>query len=115
VINLVFKCYGPAVKVIRIVLLIFLMRIRFRKGRQRKFLDLVVEKINSPSVRGILQFGFDVPYSTLKNYYNESRLLPRDFFDDLCEIANIDKKSLNFKEVDENWGRVKGGRIGKRK
>ena len=91
------------------------MRIKFKRGKQRKFLDLVVEKLNSPSVRGILQFGFDVPYSSLKNYYNESRLLPEDLFDDLCEIASIDRRELKFEFVEENWGKVKGGKIGKRK
>ena len=91
------------------------MRIRFlKKGGQRKFLDLVVERLSSPSVRGILQFGFDVPYSTLKNYYNESRMLPDSLFDDLCEVARIDKKDLDFEEVGENWGKVKGGKLGKR-
>jgi hypothetical protein len=91
------------------------MRIRFNRGGQRRFLDLVVEKLRSPSVRGILQFGFEVPYSTLKNYYNESRLLPREFFDDLCDIAKIDKSGLDFEEVGENWGKVKGGNLSKRK
>jgi len=91
------------------------MRIRFKRGRQRRFLDLVVGRLSSPSVRGILQFGFDVPYSTLKNYYNESRLLPSELFDDFCEVARIDKKGLRFELVDENWGKVKGGMLGKRK
>ncbi|MBU2576452.1 MAG: hypothetical protein KKF50_01900 [Nanoarchaeota archaeon] len=91
------------------------MRIKFARGEQRKFLDLVIEKTSSPSLRGLLQFGFDVPYSTLKNYYNESRLLPGDFFDDLCAVANIDLMGLEFEEVDENWGKIKGGKIGKRK
>ena len=91
------------------------MRIKFARGGQRKFLDLVIERLNAPSLRGILQFGFDVPYSTLKNYYNESRLLAEDFFDDLCDVANIDKAELEFELVDKNWGKVKGGRIGKRK
>jgi len=84
-------------------------RIRFRKGGQRRFLDLVVVRLKFPSVRGILQFGFEVPYSTLKNYYNESRLLPLDFFEELCEVAGISKKDLRFELVDENWGRAKGG------
>ncbi len=91
------------------------MRIRFEKGKQRKFLDLVIERLNALSLRGILQFGFDVPYSTLKNYYNELRLLSGDFFDDLCEVANISKADLEYEEVEENWGRVRGGKIGKRK
>ena len=90
-------------------------RIRFRKGGQRKFLDLAIEKLSSPSLRGVLQFGFDVPYSTLKNYYNESRLLPKNLFDDVCEIARIDKGELIFEFVNENWGRIKGGKLSKRK
>ena len=91
------------------------MRVKFKKGKQRNFLDLVVERLSSPSVRGILQFGLEVPYSTLKNYYNESRLLPWGLFEDLCDLARIDKGDLDFEVVDDNWGRVKGGKIGKRK
>ncbi len=90
------------------------MRIKFKRGGQRAFLNLVVERLSSPSVRGILQFGFDVSYSSLKNYYNESRLLAEDFFSDLCEVAQISKKDLDFKEVDENWGQKLGGSISKR-
>ena len=74
-----------------------------------------MESLNAPSIRGILQFGFDIPYSTLKNYYNESRLLPSEFFNDLCEVAQMDKNSLGFEEVDDNWGKVKGGKLGKQK
>ncbi|MCK4650414.1 hypothetical protein KAT36_04260 [Candidatus Pacearchaeota archaeon] len=92
------------------------MRMRFlRKGGQRLFLDLVIEKLRSPSLRGLLQFGFDVKYSTLKNYYNEDRLMPRDLVLDFCEVAGIDFDSLEVEEVEENWGKVLGGKTGKRK
>ncbi|MCK4997733.1 hypothetical protein KAS08_05510 [Candidatus Pacearchaeota archaeon] len=91
------------------------MRIKFKKGEQREFLDLVMENINAPSIRGILQFGVDVPYSTLKNYYNESRAMPKDLFEDLCEIALVGKNKFEIEEVSENWGRVKGGHVSKRK
>ena len=90
------------------------MRIKFEKGKQREFLDLVIEKLNSPSLRGILQFGFNVSYSTLKNYYNEDRLLSKELFEDLLEVANLKKEDFEFKELDENWGKVKGGKIGKK-
>jgi len=89
-------------------------RVLFNKGRQRAFLDLVVKKLNCVSVRGILQFGFDISYDCLKNYYCERRLIPIGFFESLCYVARIDKRKLKFKTVDENWGQVKGGRIGKR-
>ena len=78
-------------------------------------MDLVIERLSAPSLRGILQFGFGVPYSTLKNYSNESRLLPEDFFDDICGVANIDKAGLDYEFVEGNWGKVKGGQIGRRK
>jgi len=86
-------------------------RIRFKTKRQREFLKLVIDKLNAPSLRGILQFGFNVPYSTLKNYYNESRLLPEDLFNDFCEVAEIDKDNLNFELIEENWGKIKGGKV----
>lgn len=86
-------------------------RVKFsRKGMQRKFLDLAVERLNCVSVRGILQFGFDIPYSTLKNYYTERRLIGRNFFENLCHIAKIDMGELNFRFINGNWGQVKGGR-----
>jgi len=90
-------------------------RVRFSRGKQREFLNVVIKRLNAPSLRGILQFGFEVPYSTLKNYYSELRLLPEDFFDNLCTLARIDRAGLSFEYILGNWGQVKGGRIGKRK
>lgn len=89
-------------------------RIKFQKGKQREFLDLVVTRLNCISVRGILQFGFEVNYNCLKNYYCERRLLPLSFFEGLCHISHIDRKKLNFEIIDGNWGQIKGGKLGKR-
>ncbi len=89
------------------------MRIKFRKGQQRVFLDLVIKKLNAPSLRGLLQFGFDVPYSTLKNYYIETRLMPKDLVLNFCDLAEIDFKKLIIDEVPENWGKTLGGKIKK--
>lgn len=86
------------------------MRVKFLKGQQKKFLDLAIEKTNSPSLRGLIQFGFSVPYSTLKNYHNESRLLPKNLFIDLCSLSGIQQDYFKVIFLDENWGRVKGGR-----
>jgi len=90
------------------------MRVRFQKGRQRKFLNLVVDRLNCVSLRGILQFGFNLSYDSLKNYYTERRLLPEDFFKDLCRVSKLDQKDFNVRYLDNNWGRVKGGKLGKR-
>lgn len=85
-------------------------RVLFRKNEQRKFLNLVIKKLNCISLRGILQFGFKISYSSLKNYYVERRLIPKSFFLDLCYLAKINPELLNIKYIKGNWGQVKGGR-----
>ncbi len=89
-------------------------RVKFRKGMQRKFLRNILEKINCPSLRELIKRGFDINYSTLKNYYNESRLLPEDFFVSLCEIGIIDYSKLKINYLKENFGQIKGGKISKK-
>ncbi|MAG02456.1 hypothetical protein CMI42_03900 [Candidatus Pacearchaeota archaeon] len=89
-------------------------RIRFKKGGQRKFLDLVIERIGSVSLRSLAEF-VNVSYSSLKNYYSERRLMNKSFFEDLIYLAKIDASELDFGYVDGNWGQVKGGMIGRRK
>ena len=89
-------------------------RVKFRKGEQRKFLDLIINKLNCVSLRGILQFGFEIKYASLKNYYTERRLMPRNLFESLCRIAKINTSDFKINYLDENWGQVKGGRIGRK-
>lgn len=89
-------------------------RVKFKKGKQREFLGLVVERLNCISVRGILQFGFDMPYSTFKNYYCERRFLPKSLFDELCHVSKIDRMKLKIELIDGNFGQVKGGLKSKR-
>ncbi|MFA5061093.1 MAG: hypothetical protein WC494_02155 [Candidatus Pacearchaeota archaeon] len=91
------------------------MRVKFHKGQQRKFLDKVINETNSPSLRGLIQFGFNLPYSTLKNYYNESRLLPKTLFEDFCNIARISPEYFIVEYLKENWGKIKGGKKSKGK
>jgi len=86
------------------------MRIKFRKGRQREFIQKVLLNLHSPSLRSLNQFGFEVNYQTLKSYFSENRTLPKDFFDDLCELSGIDEKEIKFELLDDNWGKVKGGK-----
>ena len=86
-------------------------RVKFKKGEQRKFLKEVLFKLYRPSLRGLLEFGLDINYSTLKNYFTEQRLMPEDLFNDLCYLAKIDKNSLEIEFLEKNWGQVKGGRM----
>lgn len=89
-------------------------RVKFRQGKQRMFLKQVLINLNCPSLRAFMQFGFDVPYSTLKNYYSEQRLLPYNLFNDICFLAKIDKEKLKVVLLEKNWGQSKGGRKSKR-
>ncbi len=84
-------------------------RILFKKGKQKEFLDLVKSNLNVVSVRGILQFGLDLKYSTLKDYYSEKLLLPKGLFENLIYLAKI-KKVGNVKYIKGNWGQIKGGK-----
>ncbi|MFH1358478.1 MAG: LAGLIDADG family homing endonuclease [archaeon] len=88
-------------------------RVKFRKkGDQRKFIDLVKDKLNCTSIRGILRFGIDIPYSTLINYHSEHMLLPNDLFEDLCYLSKINIKDLRVAYLESNWGQVRGGEKG---
>jgi len=89
-------------------------RILFNGNGQRAFIEEVIIRLDSPSLRGLLQFGFDIPYSTLKNYYLGIYLLPEGLFTDMCDLAEIRKDELDFEVVEMNWGQVKGGKKGKR-
>jgi hypothetical protein len=93
----------------------FFMRVKFKKGKQKEFIDLVLKNIGCPSLRGLISRGFNVPYSSLKNYYSEERTLPKDLFDNLCYIGKINCNSLKFQLLQDNWGVVKGGSVGKTK
>ncbi len=77
------------------------------------FLNLCCEKLDTPNIVSLLQFGIDCSLSALKNYYIERRLLPEEVFVELCHLAKIDFADLKFERLDDNWGKVKGGKIGK--
>lgn len=65
-------------------------------------------------MRSFEQFGMDIPYSTLKNYYSELRNLPEDFFENLCYLAGIDSKKVKIERLNYNFGQSIGGKKSKR-
>ncbi len=85
-------------------------RVKFKKGNQRKFLQEVLIRINCPSLRELRKRGFDVSYSSLKNYFVERRYLPEELFRDLLEISDIQEKDLDFEIVEDNYGQIVGGK-----
>ena len=62
--------------------------------------------MDCPSLRALNQFGFEIPYSTLKNYFGESRTLPEKFFNDLCYLSKLNKNNLNFDNFHPQWGKL---------
>jgi hypothetical protein len=90
-----------------------MLRVKFRKGYQRKFIQEVLDSVNCPSLRE-LGSRLSVNYSTLKNYFNEERCLPEGLFNDLCYISKRDKSNFNIEYLNENWGQIKGGRESRR-
>ncbi len=90
-------------------------RVKFSKGEQRNFLKTVLKAINCPSLRELNNRGFEISYSTLKNYYSEKRLLPLNFFNDLCFLGKINPKDFDIIVVEDNFGQVLGGKKSKRK
>lgn len=89
-------------------------RVQFPKTQQKKFLQEILAKTNCTSLRELINRGFDIKYSTLKNYSSEKRNLPQDLFNDLCKIAKINPNKLKIKILQENHGQIKGGKISKR-
>lgn len=86
------------------------MRVKFQKGMQRKFFEMVLSRAKCPSLRSLISRGFDFSYSTLKSYYSENRTLPENLFIDLCIFASLDRESIKFELLDDNWGKVLGGK-----
>ncbi len=87
-------------------------RVTFEKGKQKEFFQLVKKKLNLLSLRSIKQFGIETNYSTIKNYYQEKRLMPEQLFLDLCHLAKINNKEISTNYKEENWGQIKGGKKG---
>ncbi|MCR4327107.1 MAG: hypothetical protein NUV46_00825 [Nanoarchaeota archaeon] len=93
-------------------------RVRFKKGEQRKFIVHVLEKLNCPSLRALNQFGFEVPYSTLKNYFSEARTLPEELFKSLCYLSKVSPYEPEIERLKDHWGQIIGGvkkKVGRKK
>jgi hypothetical protein len=89
------------------------MRVKFKKGQQKKFIVLVMKKMNSTTLRD-LSNRLNISYSCIKKYYNELRLFPFVLFEDLCFVCKIDKNSFQVNFLKDNWGQIKGGKFRKK-
>ena len=86
------------------------MRVLFKKGKQKEFIDKVLRNVNCVSLRSLRERGIDISYQTLKSYYHETRTLPEELFKELCLMGKINSSELRIKILEEHWGQVKGGK-----
>lgn len=91
-----------------------MLRIQFEKGKQREFIKRVLNNINCPSLKELINRGIGVNYSTLKNYYTEERLITESLFNELIELGKLNKREFDFEMIEEYWGQVKGGKKSRR-
>ena len=89
-------------------------RVKFKKNKQKEFLRFVLEMSNCPSIKELSERFLGTSYSTWRNYFTEFRLLPLNLFEELCDFAHLKKEDFEFEILEDNWGQIKGGKIGKR-
>jgi len=86
------------------------MRIKFKKEKQKEFLQRVLSNLGCPSLRSLKQHGIEINYQTLKSYYSENRTIPESLFEDLCKLSKLKKEDFSFELLKENYGQVIGGK-----
>tara|TARA_Y100000034_G_scaffold133437_1_gene198896 strand:+ start:428 stop:871 length:444 start_codon:yes stop_codon:yes gene_type:complete len=87
------------------------MRLKFERNEQRNFLNYVL--INNGLNLREFSNNLNVNYSTMKNFYQETRTIPECLIDDICNFYSL--KFPNDKietELVNSWGQVKGGKKG---
>jgi len=91
------------------------MRIQFEKGQQQYFIDAVCKKLNKnlKELSEELNKYNRISYSAIKHYHQERLLLPFIIAETLVKISNIQWKIFKHKNLlADNWGTIKGGKIG---
>jgi hypothetical protein len=84
-------------------------RIRLQKGVQRQIILDLSEKEGSIKK---LAVKIKIPYSTLKNYVLEDRMLPESLFEKLIKMTKNPTEKINVSYLDYNWGQIIGGKLG---
>lgn len=85
-------------------------RIKFFEGKQKEFISEVLKNSGCPTLKELINRGLDINYSTLKNYYNEKRLMPQRIFQLFLKMGKINREEIKFKELPDSWGQIKGGK-----
>ena len=87
------------------------MRIRFKDGELKNFINELI--INENITLRELSSVLSVNYSTMKNFYQETRTVPYNIIEDMCKKYRLDFPYNQIeKELLNNWGQIKGGKKG---
>jgi intein/homing endonuclease len=84
------------------------MRIRLREGFQQKLILLAKQKNKFTWKKLAKRVGLNELYLS-QELKNEKRLLSQKVYNILCEISTISYAKYIEKQLDDNWGRAKGG------
>ena len=83
------------------------MRIRLKKGKQRKLINSAKENFSWEELAKLLSISKDYLRLDLRE---EKRLLPEKTYKKLCSIIKGDFDKYITEKLEDNWGRSKGGR-----
>lgn len=86
------------------------MRIKFEKEQQKFFLNYAMQKLNC-NLRELSE-RIKVDYERMKKYHQEICFFEDKIFYKICKISGINFKKISFEKLENNWGKVKGGKIG---
>ena len=84
-------------------------RVKFYKGKQNWLLEKAIAKAGSERKLGEI---IETPRQTINYYRREHRLLSDNRLNLILNFLKLNKKKIKkfiIKELDENWGRHKGG------
>ena len=85
-------------------------RVKFKEGQQRALIAYAMQKRDCNLV-GLNKY-LKISYFTLKKYYQEKFLLPKNLYFNICKISDISPSSFDIAYLPENWGASKAGKIG---
>ena len=88
------------------------MRILLKKGKQLELINLVKEKFTWPKLSENLNISENYLRNELRK---EQRLLSEKIYSELCMLVNKNFDKFIIRELDDNWGKIKGGKISKGK
>ena len=86
-------------------------RVKFKKNFQKQFISETCKKVNLNLKQ--LSTQTNVNYNTLKGYFQERRLMPKNLALILATMTGIKEEELPIeKYLPSNWGASKGGKKG---